>query len=216
MTRIVTRLFDNFFDAQHAVVELERIGIPRGDISLVTSNANKAHAPVHVRDPRDRTAGEAAATDAGVGAATGGVIGAAAGVLAGLGLVAIPGLGPVIAAGWLASAAAGAVVGGVVVGAAGGVVGALTHAGVSEEEAHVYAEAVRRGATLVSAKVADDKLILAERGLAGLPAVDVAARGASYRASGWTRYVPEAPAYTEDEAVRERARYVVRESPPYR
>lgn len=210
MTQIVTRLFDNFYDAQHAVVELERIGVPHGDISLVATDVNKAHAPVHVRDPRSRTSGEAAASDAGVGAATGGVIGAAGGVLAGLGLMAIPGLGPVVAAGWLASAAVGAVVGGAVVGAAGGIVGALTHAGVSEEEAHVYAEAVRRGATLVSAKVADERVALVEAGLASLPTVDIAARGASYRQAGWTRYDVEAPIYTEDEAVRERARYVVR------
>jgi hypothetical protein len=210
MSQIITRLFDNFFDAQHAVVELERLGVPHGDISLVSSGANKAHAPVHVREARSRTSGEAAAGDAGVGAATGGVIGAAGGVLAGLGLMAIPGLGPVVAAGWLASAAVGAVVGGAVVGAAGGIVGALTHAGVSEEEAHVYAEAVRRGATLVSAKVADDRVAVAEAGLALLPTVDVAARGASYREAGWNGYDVQAPIYSEDEAVRERARYVVR------
>ncbi len=210
MTQIITRLFDNFFDAQHAVVELERIGVPHGDISLVTSGANKVHAPVHVREPRNRSTGEAAASDAGVGAAAGGAIGAAGGVLAGLGLLAIPGLGPVVAAGWLASAAVGAVVGGAVVGAAGGIVGALTHAGVSEEEAHVYAEAVRRGSTLVSAKVADDRVALAEAGLANLPAVDVAARGVSYRAAGWTRYDVNAPIYTDEEIARERARYIVR------
>lgn len=210
MTQIVTRLFDDFSDAQHAIIELERIGVPHGDISLVTSNANRVHAPVHVREPRDRTTGEAAATDAGVGAATGGVIGAAGGVLAGLGLMAIPGLGPVVAAGWLAAAAVGAAVGGAVVGAAGGVVGALTHAGVSEDEAHVYAEAVRRGATLVSAKVSDDRAALVEAGLANLPAVDVAAREAAYRQEGWAGYDPGAPAYSAEEVARERARYVVR------
>ena len=34
-------------------------------------------------------------------------------------------------------------------------VGALTQAGVSEEDAHSYVEGVRRGGTLVSARVAD-------------------------------------------------------------
>ena len=38
-------------------------------------------------------------------------------------------------------------------GGAGGIVGALTNAGVSEEEADVYAEGVRRGGTLVSVNV---------------------------------------------------------------
>src|ERR1700722_18299635 len=105
MTKIVTRLFDTFSDAQHAVIELERVGVPHGDISIVSHKDDK-HGLAHVREPRDDTAG--------------GVLGAAGGVLAGLGLMAIPGLGPVVAAGWLASAAVGAIVGGAVVGAAGG------------------------------------------------------------------------------------------------
>jgi len=37
--------------------------------------------------------------------------------------------------------------------ATGTIVGALTEAGVSEEEAPLYAEGVRRGGTLVSARV---------------------------------------------------------------
>jgi hypothetical protein len=57
----------------------------------------------------------------------------------------------VVAAGWLASTALGAVVG----GTAGGLVGALTQAGVDEEDAHAYAEGVRRGGTLVTARVPD-------------------------------------------------------------
>src|ERR1019366_10091592 len=114
-----------------------------------------------------------------------------------LGLVAIPGLGPVVAAGGLAATAVGAVVGGVVGAAAGGLVGALPNAGVSEEEAHVYAEAVRRGGTLVSAKVADDKLLQAEEALHHTPYVDVAERGAAYRAAGWTGFDAAAQPYDE-------------------
>jgi hypothetical protein len=79
------------------------------------------------------------------------VVGGGAGLLAGLGLLAIPGLGPVVAAGWLASTALGAVVG----GTAGGLIGALTAAGVSKEDAQVYAEGIRRGGTLVTARVPD-------------------------------------------------------------
>jgi hypothetical protein len=125
-------------------------------------------------------------------------------VLAGLGLMAIPGLGPVVAAGWLASAAVGAVVGGTVVGAAGGLVGALTNAGVSKEEADVYAEAVRRGGTLVSAKVPDDKAALTEATLRSTPYVDVAQREVAYRSSGWTGFDVAAAPYSEAELLRER------------
>jgi hypothetical protein len=207
MTKIITRLFDNFSDAQHAVIELERVGVPHGDISLVSHKDDK-HGAAHVREPRDHTADEAAAIDAGIGAAAGGALGAAGGVLAGIGLIAIPGLGPVIAAGWLASAAVGAVVGGAVAGAAGGLVGALTNAGVSKEEADVYAEAVRRGGTLVSAKVDDAKAAPAEVALDQIPYVDIAARGAAYRSSGWTGFDAAAAPYSADEIEHERRTYV--------
>jgi hypothetical protein len=197
MTKIITRLFDSIFDAQHAVIELERIGIPHADISLISHKSDDTHAHIQTREPKDQTAGEAAATDAGFGAATGGVLGAAGGVLVGLGVLAIPGVGPVVAAGWLATAAVGAVVGGAVVGAAGGLVGALTNSGVSEEEAHVYAESVRRGGSLVSAKVADDHLIAAETALSNMPIVDLATRRRSYQEAGYegfeARTEPYAP-----------------------
>lgn len=208
MTRLITRLYDSFFDAQHAVIELERAGVPHGDISVVSNRTDTHHATgVHVRAPREHTAGEAAAADAGVGAAAGAFVGGAGGVLAGLGLLAIPGLGPVVAAGWLATAAIGAVVGAAVAGAAGGIIGAMTNAGVSEAEAHVYAEGVRRGGTLVTARVPNDLYLAAEGALNRLPAVDVGQRGALYRERGWDRFDPNAPAYTDEEIAAERARY---------
>jgi len=191
MSKIITRLFDHFSDAERAVVELERVGVPHGDISLVSHQDGHDHDHLKVREPHDNTAGEAASKDAGAGAAVGGAVGAAGGVLAGLGLLAIPGLGPVVAAGWLASTAVGALVGGAVGGTAGGIVGALTNAGVSREEADVYAEGVRRGGTLVSAKVADDKLAGAEAAINSIPHVDITARRTLYRDSGWTHFDTE-------------------------
>jgi hypothetical protein len=71
--------------------------------------------------------------------------------LAGLDLLAIPGVDPVVAAGWLVATVAGAAAG----GTTGGIVGALTQAGVSDEDVQVYAEGVRRGGTLVTAPVND-------------------------------------------------------------
>jgi hypothetical protein len=210
MSKIITRLFDSFSDAEHAVIELERLGVPDSDISLVSHKSDRKFAGVNVREPHDHTAGGAAAVDAGAGAAAGGVIGAAGGVLAGLGLLAIPGLGPVVAAGWLASAAVGAIVGGAVVGAAGGLVGALTNAGISKAEADVYAEGVRRGGTLVSAKVDEAKLSHAQEVLNAIPYVDITARGAAYRETGWTGFEDTAPPYTDDEIIAERTRYSVR------
>ncbi|HEX4182833.1 MAG TPA: hypothetical protein VHY34_06215 [Caulobacteraceae bacterium] len=204
MSQIITRLFDDFADAEHAVIELERIGVPHGEISIVSHRSDRRHTRAHMREPRDVTAAGAAARDAGVGVAVGGVAGAAGGALAGLGLLAIPGLGPVVAAGWLAAAAVGALVGGTVVGAAGGLVGALTNAGVSREEAEIYAEGVRRGGTLVSARVQDSQVSIAERAMDSIPNVDIMARRTAYRERGWSRFDENAPPYTDDEIETER------------
>lgn len=184
MTRTVSRLFDNYQDAENAVRELEQLGVPARDVSLVAGNDKGAHSH-RVRDGKPDTAGEEAAEDAGKGAGLGAIAGGAGGLLAGLGMLAIPGLGPVVAAGWLASTAVGALGGAAVGGAAGGLVGALTHAGVREEDAHVYAEGVRRGSTLVSARVPDELATEAEATLDRLNGAQAGPRGRQYREEGW-------------------------------
>lgn len=202
MTQTLTGLFDSFDAAKQAIHDLEAAGVPHGDISVVSNNAKGEH------DLEKAHQAEEAGKNAGTGAGIGATVGGAGGLLAGLGLLAIPGLGPVVAVGWLASTALGALAGGVVGAAAGGVVGALTHAGVPEADAHVYAEGVRRGGTLITAKVADDKAAQARAVLASPDrAVDVTARGQAYREQGWSRFDDTAPAYTVAEIDQERARY---------
>ncbi|RWC26016.1 MAG: hypothetical protein EOS27_26455, partial [Mesorhizobium sp.] len=139
-------------------------------------------------------------------AGLGAVIGGAGGLLTGLGLMAIPGVGPVVAAGWLAATAAGAVGGAVVGGAAGGIVGALTDSGVPERDAHVYAEGVRRGGTLVTAKVNDELVDEAERILRQTNSVNLEERRGVYEAGGWTRFDADADPYGDIEAERDRIR----------
>src|SRR5436190_20122400 len=151
----ISRLYDNYDDAARAVSGLERAGLPHRDISIVANNAEgwyaRGRTTVRQSGKVDRDLdgvddrAEGAAAGAGIGATAGGV----AGLLAGLGLLAIPGIGPVVAAGWLASTAVVAAVGGTV----GGIVGALTEAGVSAEDAHVYAEGLRRGGTLLTVRI---------------------------------------------------------------
>src|SRR6201984_1101525 len=150
MTVTISRLYDNYSDAQKAVQGLEAAGVPPSDISIVANNSDSWFSSDKKVD-RDHDGVDERAEGAGKGAGIGAGLGGAAGLLAGLGLLAIPGLGPVVAAGWLASTALGATAG----AATGGVVGALTQAGVSDEEAPLYAEGVRRGGTLVSARVPD-------------------------------------------------------------
>lgn len=201
MTKTITRLFDDYADATAALSELERLGVPRDSISIVASNADGAHgdAGTAIGEVDDHG-------DVSRGVSTGAALGGVGGLLAGLGLLAIPGLGPIVAAGWLASTAVGAGIGAAGGAATGTIVGALKEAGHTEDEAHVYSEGVRRGGTLLSARVDDSMVTEAEAVLDRNRSVDATARGAAYRQDGWTRFDETAPAYTRDEVVAERDR----------
>jgi hypothetical protein len=85
MSKTMSRLFDNYSDAENAVRDLEAIGVSHDDISIVANNADHAHG--------DHDTAE----DAGKGASTGALIGGAGGLLAGLGILAIPGIEPAVA-----------------------------------------------------------------------------------------------------------------------
>ncbi len=203
MSKTITRLFDDYADARTAIRELEQLGIPHDDLSIVASNADKRH-----DDHGDH--GHEGVNDEGDvsrGVSTGAVLGGAGGLLAGLGLLAIPGLGPIVAAGWLAATAAGAGLGAAGGAATGGIVGALKNAGHDDDDAHVYAEGVRRGGSLVSARIPDELVGDAEAVLDRHRPVDARTRGQSYREGGWRSFDPSAPAYTADEMDAERSRY---------
>ena len=200
MSKTITRLFDDYGDATTAVRDLEALGISHDDISIVANN-------VHGQHGSDDNDGVNDHGDVSRGTSTGALLGGAGGLLAGLGLLAIPGLGPIVAAGWLAATAVGAGIGAVGGAATGSLVGALKSAGHTDEEANVYSEGVRRGGTLVSAKVPDAHVAQAEAVLDRNRSVDTAARGTAYRQAGWTGFDADAPAYTRDEVDRERASY---------
>jgi hypothetical protein len=188
----VTRLYDDYTQAEQAVASLEAAGIPASDISIAANNSEGWY------DERDRDSSNTAA-GAGVGAAVGG----AAGVLTGLGMIAIPGVGPIVAAGWLASLAAGAVAG----GATGGIIGAMTEAGVSEDEANVYAEGLRRGGSIVTVRTSDSSTARVES-ILDSSAVNWRTRSDTWRKEGWNRYDPAASPYTSDQVRAERGRYI--------
>jgi hypothetical protein len=196
--RTITGLFDTHDQAAAAVRALRDTGVRSEDISLVANNADG-----YVIE-EDNEAAEGAGAGAGIGA----ILGGAGGLLAGLGTLAIPGVGPVVAGGWLLSTAIGALAGAAVGGAAGGLIGALTEAGISEPEAHVYAESVRRGGTLVTARVEDAKADAADAILHQQNRVDIGERRRAYEAEGWERFDEDAPAYTPDEVSAYRSSYV--------
>jgi hypothetical protein len=198
MTKTVSALYDTYDAARSAVSALEAAGIPHSDISIVANNSESWH-----RDDRESNAADGAGTGAGVGAAVGGV----GGLLTGLGMMAIPGVGPVVAAGWLIATAVGAATGAAVGAATGGIIGSLTEAGIPENDANLYAEGVRRGGSLVTARVVDERASEVQAILNRNKSVDLNARGRLYRGEGWSRFDPASPAYTADQVAKERARY---------
>jgi hypothetical protein len=175
MSRTVTRLFLTFGEAKVAVAELERIGVPHSEISIISGDSNGRHLAGQEEHLGDHD--PILEKDAGKGATVGASMGAGAGVLAGLALLTIPGLGPVAAVGWLAATIAASTGGAALGTAAGGLVATLTHHGVAEADAHRLSEGVRRGETLVSARVSDEIYAEAERALQRLSSTDALAAG---------------------------------------
>jgi hypothetical protein len=206
VTITLSRLYDDYAVATQVVRELEAAGVPGSDVSILASNADNWYSgkgpAASSKHDRDRDGVDDRAECAATGATIGATMGGVAGLLAGLGMIAIPGIGPVVAAGWLASTAAVAAAGGV----AGGILGTLTEAGASEEDAHVYAEGVRRGGTLLTVRVPDGQRAPIEA-ILDRSAVNIRDRGMAYRQSGWRSFDPSAPAYTADQIRKERDLY---------
>jgi hypothetical protein len=201
MTVTISRLYDNYSDAKRAVGRLGAAGVPHSEISIVANNSDNWF-DANKKVDRDRDGVDDRAEGAGKGAGIGAGLGGAAGLLAGLGLLAIPGLGPVVAAGWLASTALGAAAG----AATGGLIGALTEAGISKEDAHAYAEGVRRGGTLVSARVAEGDRARLD-GILNESAVNLRDRSAAWQKTGWKTFDPASQPYGAEEVRKERQLY---------
>lgn len=193
--RTITRAYDSYADARSVVTALEDAGIPHSDISLIGNETKTAGTTTTGTTAHDEKT-EDAEQGAGTGASIGTILGGGVGLLAGIGSLAIPGVGPVIAAGWLIATLTGAGVGAAVGGGAGGLVGLLTGAGVSDEDAHVYAETVRRGGNLVSVRADDSQAALVESVLDRHTAIDTTTRRSEYQAGGWTKHDEAAQPWT--------------------
>lgn len=151
----LSRLYPDQARARAVVDELKASGLPEDDIGVIAptraDSRPMANAGMHNagdRIDRDDDGRDDRTESAGKGVA----IGAAAGLLAGVSAFVLPGVGTVAAAGWLTAALAGAVAG----GAAGGIVGALVESGVDENEAAGFADAIKRGGTLVTVRIMEE------------------------------------------------------------
>ena len=168
----LTKVYEDPNVARQVVTELESAGIPSSAISIVENKGAKS-------DVGGATAGGGAEAGLMIG-------GTAGGLLAGLGALTIPGIGQVAAAGWLVTMALGAFAGGVT----GGILGALIDANVPEEHAHVYSEALRRGASLVSVRAEDQDIELARSIMDRHTSIDPVRKREEYRKSGWKHFNP--------------------------
>lgn len=151
----IVALFDDYKEARSAVREIEAGVSGAAEISILANNAGARYGTV----PQPR---------AEPGAAEGSL-------LAGIGAVVIPGVGPAVAAGPTAA----------VLRRGRGLIAALAAAGVPRAPAELDAEAVRRGATLVAARVATADRDRVSGILASHGPIDLAARAAEWRREGW-------------------------------
>lgn len=144
-TKIITAIFDTRIESETALSKLEHAGYTQREITvLVTEETRGKHFGIQANTKAD----EGAVT----GATLGGVAGAIALGLASAGTLLIPGLNLVVS---------GALIGGLVglgAGAAtGGLIGSLVGLGITEHEAKLYEDAVRKGSILVAVESRDDE-----------------------------------------------------------
>ena len=147
--KTVVGLFERYTSAEQAINELMQRGFKKQEISIIVRNGSPD--PAHGASETD------VSETVGLGAIGGTAIGGLAGLLVGFGTLTIPGIGAVIAAGTLTSVITSTVAGAGVGAVAGGLIGALVSLGISEEDAALYAEGVRRGHVLVAVQTEDDR-----------------------------------------------------------
>ncbi len=156
--KTVVGLFDSLREAQSATRDLITAGFSRDHIGLLASDATgewssryknstlEGAAPMSTLEGAVPTSEEI-----GSGVGTGTVVGGLGGLLVGLTELAIPGIGWVATIGTLVTTVLGASVG----AAAGGLFNTVEKLGVPKDRTGYYAEAVRRGGTLVLVRLAE-------------------------------------------------------------
>jgi hypothetical protein len=140
---VVVGIFDDRYQAEQAVDELEQSGFSHHDVGFAIRGHDAVDGGM-ITDAVGTKDGHGAVTGAATGAVAGGILGALASLI-------IPPLGPVLLGGILATAVGFAGAG----AAVGGIVGAMTGLGVSQEEALYYDEHFRAGKAIVTVKAGE-------------------------------------------------------------
>jgi hypothetical protein len=162
-SQAIAGLFNTRSEGEAPGQALLSSGFTRDEVSFVAGDIRGHDTPAI--GPLETTGAE---SEAAGDAVIGGIVGLATGMVA----VVLPGIGPLIAAGPLAGTIAGAI-GGLGVGAAaGGIVGLLRDHGISEDEAHFFAEGVKRGGSLVTVQTSNERVDQARKILERYGAID--------------------------------------------
>jgi hypothetical protein len=142
--KMVTGVFRDRYDAERAFDYLHTAGYLDSEINVLMSDRTRAsYYPGQEQDKHN--AGTLATEGMGVGGAIGTALGATLAAVAAIGTsLALPGLGLIIA-GPIAAALAGGGAGAVT----GGIIGALVGAGMTEQNAQAYEEALRSGGVVI-------------------------------------------------------------------
>jgi len=189
MTKTIVALFDEITVARQVVEDLVKADFSRSDISLIMNDSQNQYSRYLEKDYAPREDAVTATEGAGFGV----IVGALTGVLVGLIAITIPGIGLAMVAGPIVAGLTGAVAGALT----GGLVGALVKTGVPEDEAPYYAEAIRRGATLIS--LHSDETLRAEEVIHRYGTINIHERITLWRQDGWKGFDTET-VVAEDEA----------------
>jgi len=143
--RILTAFFGSRSDADGALSQLARIGVPDHDVSVLPKYVAR-------RDDIGLRTASKASEGAALGALAGGLLGAGLGALLAAGSIIVPGLSLVVAGPIVAALAGAGALGGL-----GTIVGAVVGATLPEYEARYLGDAIRMGGALVAVRCSPDR-----------------------------------------------------------
>ena len=183
MSTTVIALFKNLDDANRALKALNEQGISNSQMSVM-ARENTIEALAHEKELQQE-----ASEGVMAGAVSGASFGLFAGLITGVGSLFIPGIGPVIAGSTLAtllgSSAVGAGIGAV---AGGALLGGLVKMGISQEDAQIYAEGIKRGGILVTVDVSPEQTDTITHTLATAGAVSIDSLRDKWQGEGWQQF----------------------------
>lgn len=189
MPKTVTALFDEIKDAERAIEGLLDTGVRHADISLVANIQER----MGVVNPREADTGKIRAR--AVGAAAADSLGLHGSLVPTPESFQLKGIGASLAAGLIAD---------VLEDAQGRLPRALTQLGLPREDADLASEAVRRGGTLLLARMDTERVPRALKVFREHRVVDIEERVQAWRARGWTAFDESAAPLTGARLAQER------------